>query len=62
MPPGGTHRRWGRSFLEAWPSIRPLGFDETFRGMREFHLAYCEAGFPTASLDVAQIRLARRES
>ena len=29
--------------------------------MWEFYLAYCEAGFATHYLDVAQIRLARKE-
>jgi cyclopropane-fatty-acyl-phospholipid synthase len=57
-----TLRRWRGSFLAAWPDVRPLGFDETFRRMWEFYLAYCEAGFATSYLDVAQIRLARRES
>jgi cyclopropane-fatty-acyl-phospholipid synthase len=49
-------------FLEAWPQVRALGFDETFRRMWESHLAYCEAGFATSYLDVAQIRLARKET
>ncbi len=57
-----TLRRWRVAFTTAWPNIRPLGFDETFRRMWEFYLAYCEAGFAMSYLDVAQIRLARRES
>jgi cyclopropane-fatty-acyl-phospholipid synthase len=57
-----TLRRWRESFNAAWPEIRRLGFDETFRRMWEFYLAYCEAGFATSYLDVAQIRLSRRES
>jgi cyclopropane-fatty-acyl-phospholipid synthase len=57
-----TLRRWRISFHDAWPKVRPLGFDETFRRMWEFYLAYCEAGFATSYLDVAQIRLTRRES
>ena len=44
------HRRGGRR--------SPVhGFDETFRRMWEFYLAYCEAGFASGYLDVAQIRL-----
>ncbi|HET7760750.1 MAG TPA: cyclopropane-fatty-acyl-phospholipid synthase family protein [Phycicoccus sp.] len=57
-----TLRRWRVSFLEAWPQVRALGFDETFRRMWEFYLAYCEAGFATSYLDVAQIRLTRKET
>ncbi len=55
-----TLRRWRHTFLAEWPSIHAQGFDETFRRMWEFYLAYCEAGFATHYLDVAQIRLARK--
>jgi cyclopropane-fatty-acyl-phospholipid synthase len=57
-----TLRRWRETFLAQWPTINSQGFDETFRRMWEFYLAYCEAGFATHYLDVAQIRLARRDS
>jgi cyclopropane-fatty-acyl-phospholipid synthase len=56
-----TLRRWRQTFLAEWPSVHALGFDETFRRMWEFYLAYCEAGFAMHYLDVAQIRLARKE-
>ena len=56
-----TLRRWRQSFLAEWPAVHALGFDETFRRMWEFYLAYCEAGFAMQYLDVAQIRLARKE-
>ena len=36
-----------------------LGFDETFRRMWEFYLAYCEAGFRTGYLGVSQLQLTR---
>ena len=49
----------GRRFDEQWPRIRSLGFDETFRRMWEFYLAYCEAGFASGYLDVGQLQLAR---
>ncbi|MEO6790234.1 MAG: cyclopropane-fatty-acyl-phospholipid synthase family protein [Ornithinibacter sp.] len=55
-----TLRRWRETFNEEWPQIKTQGFDETFRRMWEFYLAYCEAGFATSYLDVAQIRLTRR--
>ena len=56
-----TLRRWREAFLDEWPAVQALGFDETFRRMWEFYLAYCEAGFAMHYLDVAQIRLARKE-
>ena len=55
-----TLRRWRDTFGRAWPAIAALGFDETFRRMWEFYLAYSESGFATGYLDVAQVRLTRR--
>ena len=54
-----TLRRWRHTFLATWPATAALGFDETFRRMWEFYLAYSEAGFATGYLDVAQLTLAR---
>jgi cyclopropane-fatty-acyl-phospholipid synthase len=54
-----TLRRWRRTFAARWPEIQPHGFDETFRRMWEFYLAYSEAGFASGYLDVCQLQLAR---
>jgi len=54
-----TLRRWRMTFLEAWPRIEGGSFDETFRRMWEFYLAYCEAGFASGYLDVAQVTMRR---
>jgi cyclopropane-fatty-acyl-phospholipid synthase len=54
-----TLRRWRRAFATRWPEIRPHGFDETFRRMWEFYLAYSEAGFVSGYLDVCRLQLAR---
>ena len=54
-----TLRRWRMQFLEAWPQIEGGGFDERFRRMWEFYLAYCEAGFASGYLDVAQVTMRR---
>lgn len=54
-----TLRRWRFQFLEAWPTIEGGAFDETFKRMWEFYLAYCEAGFASGYLDVAQVTLRR---
>ena len=54
-----TLRRWRTAFEASWPQISALGFDETFRRMWRFYLAYSEAGFTSGYLDVAQLRLVR---
>jgi cyclopropane-fatty-acyl-phospholipid synthase len=54
-----TLARWRERFEAAWPKIAPLGFDERFRRLWRFYLAYCEAGFRTGTTDVFQFALAR---
>ncbi len=54
-----TLRLWRAQFLDRWQEVADLGFDEKFRRMWEFYLAYCEAGFRTGYIDVAQIRMER---
>ena len=46
---------WTQSFDAAWDRVRELGFDERFRRIWRYYLAYCEAGFRTQSIDVKQI-------
>jgi cyclopropane-fatty-acyl-phospholipid synthase len=43
---------WAKNFLAEWLHIRELGFDERFRQLWRFYLAYCEAGFRTGRIDV----------
>jgi cyclopropane-fatty-acyl-phospholipid synthase len=45
---------WNERFQQAWPSVCELGFDERFRRIWTYYLAYCEAGFRTRSIDVVQ--------
>jgi cyclopropane-fatty-acyl-phospholipid synthase len=54
-----TLRAWRARFDEAWPVIADLGFDEPFRRMWRYYLAYCEGGFASGRTDVSQIVLAR---
>jgi cyclopropane-fatty-acyl-phospholipid synthase len=54
-----TLREWREAFLLAWPRIQPLGFDERFRRMWTYYLAYCEAGFRAGSIDVVHLKLQR---
>lgn len=53
-----TLAEWARNFEAAWPQIARLGFDERFRRLWRFYLAYCEAGFAAGSTDVVQFELA----
>jgi cyclopropane-fatty-acyl-phospholipid synthase len=43
---------WRRRFLQAWPQIAALGFDDAFRRLWEYYLCYCEAGFRAGRVDV----------
>jgi len=54
-----TLKEWRERFLAAWPEIEPLGFDERFRRMWSYYLAYCEGGFRAGNVDVRQIALER---
>jgi cyclopropane-fatty-acyl-phospholipid synthase len=54
-----TLRQWRETFIANWADVRSQGFDETFRRMWEFYLAYCEAGFATGYIDVYQVQMQR---
>jgi cyclopropane-fatty-acyl-phospholipid synthase len=54
-----TLRMWRERFNADPAAIDALGFDETFRRMWTFYLAYCEAGFRSGYLNVVQLTLAR---
>ena len=54
-----TLREWREKFIANWAAINAQGFDETFRRMWEFYLAYCEAGFGTGYINVHQISMSR---
>src|SRR3954451_15501031 len=49
---------WRERFLANWDRLED-SFDDTFRRMWEFYLAYCEAGFRVGYLGVSQLGLAR---
>ena len=54
-----TLARWQEQFAEREAEVDRLGFDETFRRMWSFYLAYSEAGFRAGYLDVVQLVLVR---
>jgi len=57
-----TIEEWRRRFEAAWPDIKPLGFDERFKRMWEYYLAYCQAGFETGAIDVSFFKFMRSAS
>ena len=52
-----TLRRWRAGFLARRADVLAAGFDQRFMHIWEFYLAYCEAGFEEANLDVVQFTL-----
>ena len=60
---GGDYARtlgeWRERFWSVWNRLEPLGFDLRFKRLWEFYFYYCEAGFRTGYLDVAQLRIER---
>jgi cyclopropane-fatty-acyl-phospholipid synthase len=59
---GGSYARtlheWRDRFLQAAPSLETLGFNQRFRRMWEYYLAYCETGFRFGAIDVGFYKLA----
>ena len=55
-----TLRLWRQQFNARAADTDALGFDQNFRRMWRFYLAYSEAGFASGYLDVHQIVLERR--
>jgi cyclopropane-fatty-acyl-phospholipid synthase len=54
-----TLRRWRESFMSQLATVRALKFDDRFIRLWSFYLAYCEAAFDEASIDVIQFTLAK---
>jgi cyclopropane-fatty-acyl-phospholipid synthase len=52
---------WRDRFRCGADDVNRLGFDETFRRMWSFYLAYSESGFRSGYLDVVQLVLARKD-
>ncbi|MBQ1443649.1 MAG: class I SAM-dependent methyltransferase [Renibacterium sp.] len=52
-----TLRLWDEQFSRNAVQVGRLGFDETFRRMWHFYLAYSRAGFASGYLDVQQFQL-----
>src|SRR6516165_8839935 len=55
-----TLATWRNNFRAAWPNLTKLGFDDRFRRLWEYYLAYCEAGFLSGNIDVRQVVFAKQ--
>ena len=54
-----TLAEWRRRFHARWGEIEPLGFDDRFRRLWDYYLAYCEAGFREGAIDVGLYTLVK---
>ncbi|RMF08849.1 MAG: class I SAM-dependent methyltransferase, partial [Alphaproteobacteria bacterium] len=54
-----TLGHWREAFENNWPKIEACGFDQRFRRLWRYYLAYCEAGFTTGRIDVGQYVIRR---
>ena len=52
-----TLAAWRDRFVDAWPRVEALGFDERFRRMWMYYLDYCEVGFESGTIDVGLYRM-----
>ena len=50
---------WRQRFNDAWPGLRPLGYDERFARLWNFYLASSEAGFREHRIGDVQMLLAK---
>ncbi|HME85531.1 MAG TPA: cyclopropane-fatty-acyl-phospholipid synthase family protein [Roseiarcus sp.] len=55
-----TLAEWRTRFLSRWPEVAALGFDDRFRRLWDYYLAYCEAGFAEGTIDVTLLSIAHR--
>ncbi len=54
---GRTLDQWAERFNSAWPEIAAMGFDQRFRQMWNYYLAYCAVGFETGRTNVHHVVL-----
>jgi len=54
-----TLHEWAKRFDLSWDKIRGGKFDDSFRRLWLYYLAYCEAGFNTGRIDVGQFVLTK---
>lgn len=52
-----TLAEWDERFSSTWNRVEPLGFDQRFKRMWHYYLAYCGVGFALGTIDVYQFTL-----
>ena len=52
-----TLNLWRQEFKQKYAEVKEIGFDESFLKIWDFYYTYCEAGFLSRRIDVAQIVL-----
>ena len=50
---------WNKQFQSSWNDLVKLGFNDRFKRMWEFYLAYCETGFISQSTDVSHFLITK---
>ena len=55
-----TLNLWRQEFKQKYAEVKEIGFDESFLKIWDFYYTYCEAGFLSRRIDVAQIVLQKR--
>lgn len=55
-----TLNLWRKEFKEKYAEVKKIGFDDAFLKIWDFYYIYCEAGFLSRRIDVAQIVLQKR--
>ncbi len=50
-----TLNDWRQNFLASWSELTTLGYDETFKRLWLFYLAYCEGAFLERSTSTVHI-------
>jgi cyclopropane-fatty-acyl-phospholipid synthase len=53
-----TLAEWRKAFHARWNEAAGLGFDDRFRRLWDYYLAYCEAGFAEGTIDVTLVSIA----
>ena len=57
-----TLKAWRERFNDAWPSLRPRGYDTRFKRLWNYYLACSEAGFRERRIGDLQIVLAKADA
>lgn len=54
-----TLQYWAQSFEQAWPEIAAQGFNQRFKRLWRYYLAYCQSGFKAGTIDVRFYRITK---